>query len=146
MTEPVRITPQEAAERMAAGATYVDVRSEPEFAEGHPRDAINVPLLQMGPNGMVPNPDFLRVMLAVFPADANLVVGCKSGGRSLRAARELLGAGFTSVVDQRAGWSGEVDAFGRVATPGWSRLALPSETGEPEGRSYAAQCARAARS
>jgi rhodanese-related sulfurtransferase len=146
LSEPLRITPAQAAEQMRSGATYVDVRSEPEFAEGHPLGAINVPLAHMGPAGMVPNPDFLRVMLAVFPRDARLVIGCKSGGRSLRAARELLLAGFKNVVDQRAGWSGEQDAFGRVTLPGWARVGLPSETGEPEGRSYADQCARAARS
>ena len=146
MTEPERITPEQAAQQMAAGATYVDVRTEAEFAAGHPRGAINVPLLQMGPGGMIPNPDFLRVMLAIFPRDARLIVGCKSGSRSLRAATVLLLAGFTGVVDQRAGWSGVQDAFGRVTLPGWSRAELPSETGEPDSSSYAAQCARAARS
>ena len=146
MSEPVRITPAEAAERMATGATYVDVRCEHEFADGHPRGAINIPLLHMGPSGMVPNPDFLRVMLAIFPADASLVVGCKSGGRSLRAVKELMGNGFTNVVDQRAGWSGVEDPFGRVTLPGWSRVGLPSEIGAPEGQSYASQCVRAARS
>jgi rhodanese-related sulfurtransferase len=138
MSDPVGITPEQAAERMAAGATYVDVRSEPEFAAGHPRGAFNVPLLHMGPAGMTPNADFLRVMLATFPKDAALVIGCKTGGRSLRAAKELVAAGYTNVVDQRAGWSGEQDAFGQVTLPGWSRAGLPSDTGEPEGRSYAA--------
>lgn len=137
MTDPLRVTPEEAATKMAAGAAYVDVRSEPEFADGHPAGAFNVPLMHMAPGGMTPNPEFLATMLARFPKDAALVVGCKSGGRSLRAARELLAAGYTNVVDQRGGWSGERDAFGKVTTPGWSATGLAQETGAPEGRAYA---------
>jgi rhodanese-related sulfurtransferase len=137
MTDPARIGPEEAAELMVKGFTYVDVRSEPEYAEGHPPGSVNIPLMHMGPSGMVPNPDFLRVVEATFGREAKLVLGCKSGNRSLRAAKELLGAGFTTVVDQRAGWSGVADAFGQVTLPGWSRVGLPSETGQPEGRSYA---------
>lgn len=137
MSDPVRITPEQAAEQMAAGATYVDVRSEPEFAAGHPRGAFNVPLLHMGAAGMTPNPDFLRVMLATFPRHAALVIGCKTGGAAPRG-EGAAAAGYTNVVDQRAGWSGEQNAFGQVTLPGWSRAGLPADTGEPEGRSYAA--------
>jgi rhodanese-related sulfurtransferase len=136
MTEPTRISPEEAAERMAAGAVYIDVRTEPEFAEGHPAGAFNVPFLLMGGEAMTENSDFLPAVLARFPKDTPIVVGCKSGGRSLRAARALLGAGYSSVVDQRAGWAGAQDAFGQVIVRGWSRAGLPTEAGEPPGRSY----------
>src|SRR5580698_3972888 len=121
MTDPTRISPQEASAKLAEGWTYVDVRTTQEFEAGHPPGAVNVPLMHAGPGGMVPNPDFLAVMSAAFPVDARLVVGCKAGGRSLRAARALLGAGFTSILDQRAGWDGARDAFGQVTEPGWSR-------------------------
>jgi rhodanese-related sulfurtransferase len=145
MTDPARISPEQAADRLAAGAVYLDVRTEPEFAEGHPVGAFNVPFLLMEGETMTPNADFLAVVLDRFPKDTPIVVGCKSGGRSLRAARALIGAGYVNVVDQRAGWAGAQDAFGQVTTPGWSRAGLPAETGEPVDRSYGALRVRAPR-
>jgi rhodanese-related sulfurtransferase len=136
MTDPTRISPQEANEKLAEGWTYVDVRTTQEFEAGHPPGAVNVPFMHAGPEGMVPNPDFLPAMTAAFPMSADIIVGCKAGGRSLRAARALLGAGFTNVLDQRAGWDGARDAFGQITEPGWSRVGLPVEQGQPEGRSW----------
>jgi rhodanese-related sulfurtransferase len=136
MPSPDRISPQEASEKLAQGWTYVDVRTIEEFAAGHPPGAVNVPLMHAGGGGMTPNPDFLRVMNAAFAKDAKIVVGCKAGGRSLRAALMLSAEGFTSVVDQRAGWDGARDPFGQLAEPGWSRVGLPAEQGQPSGRSW----------
>ena len=100
-----RVSPAEARDLIdKQGYVYVDVRSVPEFAAGHPTGAYNVPLMNMGPGGMTANADFLAVM-ETFPKDAKLVVGCKAGGRSARAASMLESAGYTSVVDQRAGFS-----------------------------------------
>jgi hypothetical protein len=48
----------------------------------------------------------------------------------------LSAEGFTSVVDQRAGWDGARDPFGQITEPGWSRVGLPAEQGEPNGRSW----------
>ena len=84
MTNVKRVSPSEANELLTQGYVYVDVRSEPEFEESHPRGAVNVPLLHMGPSGMTPNPDFLDVMLKAFPKDAKLVLGCKAGRSALR--------------------------------------------------------------
>jgi rhodanese-related sulfurtransferase len=137
MTDPTRISPQDASTKLAEGWTYVDVRTIEEFEAGHPPGAVNVPLMHAGPSGMVPNPDFLRVMGAAFAPDAKLVVGCKAGGRSARAAQALRGAGFTSILDQRAGWDGARNPFGQVTEPGWSRAGLPVEQGQPDGRSWA---------
>jgi rhodanese-related sulfurtransferase len=136
MADVTRISPQEASAKLAEGWTYVDVRTVEEFEAGHAPGAVNVPLMHAGGGGMTPNPDFLPVMGAAFPKDARLVVGCKAGGRSLRAAQALLGAGFTSVIDQRAGWDGARNPFGQVTEPGWSRAGLPVEEGQPTGRSY----------
>jgi len=121
-----RVSPAEAHELVRQGHVYVDVRSEPEFADGHPEGAINVPWMHMGSGGMVPNGRFLETMRERFAKDAAIVVGCKSGGRSLRAARALVDDGFTAVVDQRAGWDGARDAFGQISEPGWSRVGLPT--------------------
>jgi rhodanese-related sulfurtransferase len=136
MTDPKRISPQEASVKLAEGWTYVDVRTVPEFEAGHPKGAVNAPLMHAGPGGMVPNPDFLPVMRAVFPVEARLVLGCKSGGRSLRAIKVLVGAGYSQVLDQRAGWDGARDAFGQLAEPGWSRAGLPVELGQPATGSW----------
>jgi rhodanese-related sulfurtransferase len=132
-----RISPQEAHAKIQQGYVYVDVRTEQEFEQGHPEGAINVPILLAGAGGMTPNPDFAKVMAASFPLDAKIVVGCKAGGRSLKAAATLSLQGYTDVFDQRAGWDGTRDAFGQLAEPGWSRAGLPVEPGAPSGRSYA---------
>lgn len=119
------------------GYLYLDVRSIPEFEQGHPTGAYNIPLLHMGAGGaMEPNPDFLRVVNATFDRDQHLVIGCRTGVRSLRAAEMLEAAGWKHVVDQRAGWEGPRDAFGQVADEGWSRLGLPTSTEAEPGRSY----------
>src|SRR5215467_11490112 len=89
-----RVTPPEAAKLIAEGWTYVDVRSIPEFVDGHPAGAYNVPILHLQPGrGMSPNHDFERVMAKHFPKEAQLVVGCRAGPRSYRAAEMLMAAG-----------------------------------------------------
>ncbi len=132
-----RVSPQE-AERLLQeeGFVYLDVRSIPEFEVAHPPGAYNVPLMHATPSGMQPNPDFLAVVEAVFPKDAKLVVGCRTGNRSLAAARALLQAGFQTVVDQRAGLDGTRNAFGQVLEPGWEAEGLEVATEPEPGRSY----------
>jgi len=130
------VTPEEAAELMSQGHVYVDVRSEPEFEAGHPEGALNVPLLNAGPVGLVPNPEFLSVMESAFGKDEPLVIGCKAGGRSKKASELLAQAGFSKLSDQVAGFDAGKDAFGR-ALPGWSRTALPVAKGKPAGQAYA---------
>jgi len=138
------VSPQEAAELLKQGHVYVDVRSEPEFEAGHPEGALNVPLLNAGPVGLVPNPDFLTVMEQAFGKDEPLVIGCKAGGRSKRAAEMLAKAGFSQLADQVAGFDAGKDAFGR-ALPGWGRTALPVGKGKPAGQAYADVKARTPR-
>jgi len=121
-----RVSPEDALELIEKqGYVYVDVRSVPEFEAGHPTGAYNVPIMHMGSAGMTPNPDFVDVMRRAFPKDAKLVVGCKSGGRSARAAAVLEQAGYASVVDQGAGFEGAPDFSGRLAEPGWRPKGLP---------------------
>jgi rhodanese-related sulfurtransferase len=120
MTELVRISPAEAHARMTnEGFTYVDVRTPEEFAEGRPQGSVNVPL----------GDDFVTAMTSRFAKDAPIVVGCKAGGRSLRAAKALLAAGFTNILDQRAGFDATRGPFGEVTEPGWSRAGLPQDIG-----------------
>ena len=137
-----RVTPPEAAALLAEGWSYLDVRSIPEFEGGHPTGAANVPLLHFQGGRMAPNPDFQRVVGANFAKDAKIVIGCKSGGRSLQAAGLLEAAGYASVVDMRGGFHGEQDAFGRVACAGWAESKLPVETEAPAEKTYATLSAK----
>ncbi len=119
-----------------SGYVYVDVRSTPEYEQGHPAGAYNVPLLHRQPTGISPNPDFLRVMEAAFPPDTKMLVGCQSGQRSARAAEALVAAGYTCVANVRGGFGGVRDPSGRVVEAGWRELGLPVEQGSPAGQGY----------
>lgn len=126
-----RVPPEEAKTLIdQEGYSYVDVRSVGEFQAGHPTGAYNVPLLEPGPMGMTPNPDFMAVMEKLFPKESKLVVGCKAGGRSMRAAGMLEAAGYVSVVDQRAGFDGSGE-------PGWRPKGLPVSKDAPRDHTYA---------
>lgn len=106
------------------------MRTAPEFEEGHPAGARNVPLLVVDPaTGMRrPNVRFVDEVRERFGSDARLVICCQSGGRSVRAAALLAEAGFREVVDQRAGWAGERAPGGKLRTPGWKDAGLPTCT------------------
>jgi arsenate reductase len=133
-----RVSPAEAAQLIAEqGYAYLDVRSEREFAIEHAAGAYNVPLEHASPNGRAANPDFLAVVSAAFARDRGLVVGCQSGARSRRAAEQLVQAGFSCVVEQRAGHGGTRDAFGRPAEAGWKAAGLPVASAPEPGRDYA---------
>jgi rhodanese-related sulfurtransferase len=137
MVEIKRISPNEAKELIDRdGYTYVDVRSEPEFEAGHPAGAINVPIHA---------PDFLEVMKGTFQADSKIILGCQVGARSFRAAQMLIAAGFTNIIDQRAGFAGARSPFGGMAEPGWAPAGLPVESGAPAGRSFPDVRAKAGR-
>ncbi|HET6415419.1 MAG TPA: rhodanese-like domain-containing protein [Polyangiales bacterium] len=138
-----RVSPQEADALVKnEDYVYVDVRSIPEFDAGHPTGAYNVPLMHATPSGMRPNADFMSVIAAVFPKHSKLVLGCRSGNRSLRAAEALIAAGFETVVDQRAGTDGARDAFGQLQEAGWHAAGLDmADEAHPE-RSYEALLAR----
>jgi rhodanese-related sulfurtransferase len=90
------VTVHQAHQQQTGGSRYLDVRSIPEFEQGHPAGAFNVPLLHLDPatGQMRPNPDFLPVVRANFPPDAPMVIGCKMGGRSQQACEILASAGY----------------------------------------------------
>lgn len=127
-----RASPEQALELMRAeGYSYLDVRSVPEFEQGHPEGAFNVPLIHMGPGGSAPNPDFLPVVERRFPKDARLVVGCKSAGRSVQALAILEQSGFTNLVLQQSGFLGA-----SAMDPGWGPKQLPTSRTAETGRSW----------
>lgn len=131
-----RVDPDEAARLVGSGWTYLDVRSEQEFSSGHPAGAYNIPIAHLSGGAMVANPDFAAVVEATFAPDSRLVIGCKSGGRSLRAAGQLVSMGYTELVDMRGGFGGERTPAGQVAVEGWEARDLPVATTAEPGRSY----------
>ena len=131
-----QVSPSEAKVLMDEGWIYLDVRSEPEFEQGHPTGSLNIPLLHASPTGMVPNQDFMRVVEAVLTKTTKIVIGCQSGGRSMRAAQLLESAGYRDLANQRCGFGGARDALGRMIEPGWVAQKLPVEAGRPAGRAY----------
>jgi rhodanese-related sulfurtransferase len=134
---PRRVSVVEAAALLEQGWRYLDVRSIPEFEEGHPPGGANVPLLHASGGRMVPNADFQRVVEASYSRETQLVVGCRSGGRSAQAAALLEAAGYTQVVDMAGGMAGERDMFGRVKSPGWIDAGLPVEKVAAAPQTYA---------
>lgn len=126
-----QVTPEEANELMQAGRKFIDVRSVAEFETGHPSGAYNVPISHKTPQGMAPNAEFLDVMRKNFGKDEVLILSCRSGNRSLRAAELLIADGFTRVLDMHSGFNG------------WQPRGLPVATSAESGRSWAELQARA---
>ena len=142
MTTIRHITVQQAQQQQASGATYVDVRSVPEFQQGHPEGAFNIPLLHLDPQTrqMRPNPEFVSVVKGNFPLDATLVIGCQMGGRSQQACEVLSNAGFQDVANVLGGYGG-APQMGHL---GWVQAGLPVETAADEAREYEALQKKAA--
>ncbi|MFT7623055.1 MAG: rhodanese-related sulfurtransferase [Myxococcota bacterium] len=128
-----RITPEQASQRLDSEpkTTYLDVRSVREFAAGHPPGAVNIPLADHNPFGMMaPNPGFLAAVQATFATDASLICGCAAGGRSLKAAQMLAASGYTNTVDMLGGFSGSRNP----PVTGWATAGYPVAT---DGKTWA---------
>lgn len=78
----------EARRLVEAGAQLVDVRTPAEFADGHLDGAVNIPVQELE-----------RRMAELGPKDRPVVVYCRSGNRSGRAANMLKTAGYPKVHD-----------------------------------------------
>ncbi len=73
----------------------LDVRRETEFADGHVKDAVNLPLQEMMDPGS----------LALIEERHNLYVHCGGGYRSIIAASLLKRQGFHNLRNVSGGWS-----------------------------------------
>lgn len=73
---------QAAVEAVRGGTRVLDVRTPGEFAGGHVKGATNIPVDQLG------------VRLGELGEPGPIVVYCRSGMRSARAAKVLSAAGF----------------------------------------------------
>jgi rhodanese-related sulfurtransferase len=132
-------TPEAAQQLMRQGHRYIDVRTEQEFAGGHPTGAVNIPVAVPDPatGQMAMNPDFLSVVQAHFPKATRIIVGCQSGMRSQRAAELLAQAGYATVINMQGGFGGARDQMGRTVVSGWSESGLPVCTECAPENSYA---------
>ena len=79
------ITVHELADRLRDGAQLIDVREAHEYVEGHAPGARLIPL------GEVP------ARLAEFPTEGEVLIICKSGGRSMRACEFVADHGVRAV-------------------------------------------------
>ena len=98
----MQISQEEAMQMMQENTDYliVDVRRPDEFAEGHIKDAINVP-----------NEDITDGMPELLPdKDQLLLIYCRSGNRSKEASRKLVDIGYTNVYEFGGinTWEGEI--------------------------------------
>lgn len=133
------IGPREAYDVMQQDteSIYLDVRSIPEFEQGHAVRAINIPILHFSPGmGMTPNEEFSRVAEANLSKEARILIGCKTGMRSARACEILSQIGYSNVTNIRGGFVGVMDPYGNVTEPGWSLLRLPLCAGCAEESGY----------
>jgi hydroxyacylglutathione hydrolase len=98
--EPVDLIINIEADEMAMDIPFddnllvVDVRKETEFADGHVKDAINLPLGDMNDPGN----------LAIIEESDNLYIHCGSGYRSVIAASLFKRQGFHNLRNIEGGW------------------------------------------
>ena len=78
---------------MAGGAIIIDVRTKGEFAGGHIKGSVNIPLNLLAGN------------LGKIKKDVPIITCCASGMRSASAKSILKSNGFTEVYNG-GGWSG----------------------------------------
>ncbi|HEY0372112.1 MAG TPA: molybdopterin-synthase adenylyltransferase MoeB [Thermoanaerobaculia bacterium] len=103
------ITPTELSHRLAKGddLVLIDVREPYEWSTGHIEGATHIPMNQVSQR------------LADIPKDKEVVMICRSGGRSGHVQQHLLSQqGYTRVLNLTGGmqrWATEVDPSIRVA-------------------------------
>ncbi|MGH7888553.1 MAG: rhodanese-like domain-containing protein [Candidatus Binatia bacterium] len=139
------ITPQQTHDTLTAdsSAVYIDVRTEREFANGHPAGAVNIPVAFPDPaRGMMANPDFVSVVEKNFSKDKKIIVGCQAGPRSTAAARMLEQSGYQDLSNMLGGFGGMRDPTGKVVAPGWAASGLPVSDDNGDGVSYASLAAK----
>ena len=100
-TEPQVITAQEAEAMMTGeGVIILDVRTQQEFDEGHIKNAVLLPFSEILTRAeeIIPNKHYV------------ILIYCRSGNRSNRAARLLSVMGYTNVYDFGGiiNWHGEI--------------------------------------
>jgi rhodanese-related sulfurtransferase len=121
------VTPQQAWQlwQRHPSARLVDVRTAAEWElVGRIPGAIEIPY-KLYPQWSV-NPDFVAAIKAAIPADAIVLLICRSGHRSHEAAALLAQAGYSSAFNVLEGFEGDKNAEGRRGiVAGWKARGLP---------------------
>ncbi|HEX3600736.1 MAG TPA: rhodanese-like domain-containing protein [Lacipirellulaceae bacterium] len=104
-TRVPEITPKDAAEQQAKGATLIDVREDQEFAKQHAKGAIHLSkgVLEWKIEDTVPD------------VSTPIICYCGGGSRSALAADNLMKMGYKNVSSLAAGFRG------------WQEAGLPTE-------------------
>jgi len=120
------VSPQLAWELFSSGhAQLVDVRTteERKFV-GHVPGSVHVAWATG--TALTRNPRFARELEAKVGKEANVLLLCRSGKRSVLAAEVATKAGFTRVFNVLEGFEGEIDEHRhRGHTDGWRLHGLP---------------------
>ncbi|AED98168.1 sulfurtransferase 18 [Arabidopsis thaliana] len=104
--EVVSVDVSQAKTLLQSGHQYLDVRTQDEFRRGHCEAAkiVNIPYMLNTPQGRVKNQEFLEQVSSLLnPAD-DILVGCQSGARSLKATTELVAAVRLQESEKRGRW------------------------------------------
>ena len=131
--EDIEVSPTRAWELLSRHekATLVDVRTDAEWKYVGEPSLVAVPakLLKLSwrlPPDMLENPDFLPRLRQSTEPDSMLFFLCRSGGRSLAAARAAKAAGYCGSYSIAGGFEGAIDPHGhRGALAGWKHDRLP---------------------
>jgi rhodanese-related sulfurtransferase len=77
--------PAVSADQVGAGAYLLDVREDDEWAAGHAPGAYHLPMME------------IPARMGEIPGDADVVVVCRSGGRSGQVVAYLMNNGWDNV-------------------------------------------------
>ena len=97
---------EDVQERLAAGATLVDVREDSEWQAGHAKDAVHLG------RGVIER----DIVQSVPDKRSGLILYCGGGFRSALAADNLQKMGYTNVFSLAGGWKA------------WREADLPTES------------------
>lgn len=98
MIQVNELTPSEVLKNIKEGSVFVDVREDYEIAEMDydVQNKLNIPLGE------------IQIRINDFPKDKPLIIGCRSGKRSMQACMFLKMSGFENVQNLKGGiigWS-----------------------------------------
>ncbi|WP_196895151.1 rhodanese-like domain-containing protein [Aureivirga marina] len=91
----VDITPEQLKKDQEEDIQIVDVRTPEEFKEGHVTGAKNINVF---------DDNFVKEMETQYKKDEPLYLYCRSGARSMKAAKMLKKAGYTKIYNVDGGF------------------------------------------
>ncbi len=125
-----QVSPSQAWELLTdnPATVLIDVRSKVEYTHvGHPVGSVHIPWLE-APDWKV-NPQFVdQVIDSRADKTTPILLLCRSGQRSMSAAKALEAAGFTDLANIEEGFEGSIDdQRHRGKLSGWRFHGLPWE-------------------